>query len=53
MSKMSDVDLEIQQLLEHGFNPRSIAVRLSVPLTWVYDVLEAMPDPDQIATEVA
>lgn len=42
MSKMSEISLEIQDLLEAGVNPVRIAKLLEVPLTWVYDTLESM-----------
>jgi len=46
MSKMADLCLEIQLMLEDGVHPTSISKRLDVPLSWVYDALEQM-DPDQ------
>jgi hypothetical protein len=48
MSKMADVSLEIEQLLEEGYNPMSISVRLQVPLHFVYDVLEALSMQDEV-----
>jgi hypothetical protein len=46
MSKMSDLILDIQGMLEDGVHPTSIARQLDVPLTWVYDALEQM-EPDE------
>lgn len=55
MSKMSEISLEIQDLLEAGVNPVRIAKLLKVPLAWVYDTLEQMEseyaDPDCYAQE--
>jgi hypothetical protein len=49
MSKMSDIILDIQGMLEDGVHPTSIARQLEVPLTWVYDALEQM-EPDEEET---
>jgi hypothetical protein len=46
MSKMSDLILDIQGMLEDDVHPTSIARQLGVPLTWVYDALEQM-EPDE------
>jgi hypothetical protein len=48
MSKMADLSLEIENLLDEGYSPRSISVRLQVPLHFVYDVLEALSQQDQV-----
>jgi hypothetical protein len=40
MSKMSDISLEIQELLGEGVRPTKVAKLLKVPLAWVYDTLE-------------
>jgi hypothetical protein len=42
MSKMSEISLEIQDLLVEGVHPTKIAKILQVPLAWVYDTLEMM-----------
>ena len=42
MSKMSEISLEIQDLLVEGVHPVKIAKLLKVPLNWVYDTLESM-----------
>ena len=47
MSKMSDVSIDIQNMLEDGEYPVVIARQLSIPVAWVYTVLEQM-DPDCI-----
>ena len=44
MSKMADMSLDIQQMLEDGVHPTAIAKRLGVPLGWVYDTLESMDE---------
>ena len=52
MSKMSDLYMEVEQMLAEGEHPARIARRLGIPLSMVYDVLESMPAEDEIATEV-
>ena len=37
---MSEVAMEIQNMLEQGFRPATIASVLNVPLDWVYGVSE-------------
>ncbi len=40
MSKIAEVLLEIEELLDAGHEPRTIAVMLDVPVEWVYSVEE-------------
>jgi len=40
MSKMAELDLSIRDMLEEGYNPVSISVRLGIPVHFVYDILE-------------
>ena len=40
MSKMSELDIDIQELLEEKVHPTVIARRLHIPLSWVYNTLE-------------
>ena len=48
MSKMADLSLEIENMLDEGYSPRSISVQLRIPLHFVYDVLEALSTQDQV-----
>ena len=48
MSKMADLSLEIENLLDEGYSPMSISVRLQVPLHFVYDVLETQSQLDEV-----
>jgi len=41
MSRMSDIDIEIVELLEEGLKPTSIAGLLRIPLEMVYDAVSA------------
>jgi hypothetical protein len=47
MSRMNQINLEIQEMLQDGFHPVKISKVLGVPLGWVYDTLEAMQDSDE------
>ena len=49
---MSDLYMEVEQMLAEGEHPSRIARRLGIPLSKVYDGLESMPADDEIATEV-
>ena len=40
MSKISELSIDIQEMLEEGYRPVTIATMLNVPVTWVYDVVE-------------
>jgi hypothetical protein len=51
MSKMADLELDIQQMLDEGVHPTSVAKRLGIPLGWVYDALESM-EGEESNTEV-
>ena len=37
MSKMSDLSIDIQVMLEEGHEPRAIARILEIPVEWVYE----------------
>lgn len=37
MSKMAELCIDIELMLEQGYNPVRIAEYLEVPITWVYD----------------
>jgi len=42
MSYMSEIHMEIVEMLEEGDRPIKIATLLNIPLNMVYDVLEQM-----------
>lgn len=44
MSKMSELALEIEMMLEEDEKPSNIAVRLGIPVSFVYDVIETIQD---------
>ena len=48
MSKMSELDLDIQYLLEKGKSPMEVARELEIPVSWVYE----KQDQDEEMAEV-
>jgi hypothetical protein len=44
MSKMAELDLDIQDMLVAGSDPYTIAKILEIPITWVYETSERMDD---------
>jgi len=39
MSRMSELSIDIQAMLEEGHEPRAIAQILEIPVEWVYEQL--------------
>ena len=48
MSKMAELDTCIRDMLDEGYNPVSISVRLGIPLHFVYDILEYDQDMEEL-----
>jgi len=42
MSKVSDLYIEIEEMLEKGTHPATISAVLDVPVVFVYDVVESI-----------
>ena len=42
MSKMADLYMEIETMLEQGNHPATISAVLDVPVVFVYDVIESI-----------
>lgn len=42
MSRMSELYIDIVEMLEQGYNPKNISRALDCPLSMVYDVLEEL-----------
>jgi hypothetical protein len=40
MSKMSDLSLEIGNMLDAGYLPVTVARLLEIPITWVYETAD-------------
>ena len=47
MSRMSDLSIDIQAMLEDGHEPRAIARYLEIPVEWVYEQLSQESDNHQ------
>lgn len=47
MSKMSDLDIAIQEYLIDGVEPEKVAQILRIPLRWVTDTLDHMMESDE------
>ena len=43
MSRMSDLEIQIEELLDQGRTPFMIAQMLDIPVSWVYSVEENSP----------
>ena len=48
MSKMSDLSIDIQAMLEDGHEPRAIARILEIPVEWVYEELSRESDNEEL-----
>jgi len=44
MSRMSELSIDIQAMLEEGYEPRTIARYLEIPVEWVYEELSRESD---------
>jgi hypothetical protein len=42
MSKMADLYMEIEEMLEKGTHPATISAVLDIPVFFVYDVVESI-----------
>ena len=45
MSRMADLSIDIQDMLEAGYLPVTIARQLEVPITWVFEEVEQELSP--------
>jgi len=53
MSRMSELDVDIQDLLEKGKSPMEVARELEIPVTWVYEAQEMDEDSDETLSPFA
>ena len=53
MSRMSELDLDIQYLLEKGRTAMDIARELEIPVSWVYEKRETVEDPQEVLSPFA
>jgi hypothetical protein len=50
---MSELDLDIQYLLEKGRTAMDIARELEIPVSWVYEKPEAVEEPEEVLSPFA
>jgi hypothetical protein len=43
---MSDLEIDIMEMLSEGTHPATISAVLDVPVTWVYDVSDSVKDKE-------
>jgi hypothetical protein len=53
MSRMSELDQDIQDLLEKGKSPMDVARELEIPVSWVYEKPEAVEEPEEVLSPFA
>lgn len=53
MSRMSELDLDIQDLLEQGKSPMEVARELEIPVSWVYEQPEEVAEPQEVLSPFA
>jgi hypothetical protein len=41
MSKMNDISMEVNEMLEAGYLPVTVASMLEIPINWIYETAEA------------
>jgi hypothetical protein len=51
MSNMSNLSIEIDDMLESGYLPVTIARILEIPITWVYETAETKDDVGEDITD--
>jgi len=51
MSKMNDISIEIDNMLEAGYLPVTIARELSIPVNWVYETDDSQLELGEDITE--
>ena len=53
MSRMSELDIDIQDLLAKGRSPMDVARELEIPVSWVYEKPEAVEEPEEVLSPFA
>jgi hypothetical protein len=43
---MSDLQIDIMEMLEQGTHPATISAVLEVPVTWVYEVSDSLKEKE-------
>lgn len=53
MSRMSEISMEIENYLDEGIHPFTIAKMLDIPLRWVYETMDTVSPDDQYYERLA
>jgi hypothetical protein len=53
MSRMSQLDVDIQDLLEKGKSPMEVARELEIPVSWVFETQESVEEPQEVLSPFA
>jgi hypothetical protein len=53
MSRMSELDQDIQYLLEKGKTAMDIARELEIPVSWVFETQESVEEPQEVLSPFA
>lgn len=53
MSRMSDLNIDIQDLLAKGRSPMDVARELEIPVSWVYEGQEEVAEPEEVLSPFA
>ena len=53
MSKMSDLSVDIKDMLEAGYLPVTVARQLEIPITWVYETADTEISGEDITEELS
>jgi hypothetical protein len=53
MSRMSELDVDIQDLLEKGKSPMEVARELEIPVSWVFETQESVEEPQEVLSPFA
>lgn len=53
MSRMSDLNIDIQDLLAKGRSPMDVARELEIPVSWVYEGQEEVAEPEEALSPFA
>ncbi len=53
MSRMSELDADIQDLLEKGKSPMEVARDLEIPVSWVYEQPKEVAEPQEVLSPFA
>ena len=53
MSRMSELDIDIQYLLEKGRTAMDVARELEIPVSWVVEKQKAVEEPQEVLSPFA